>query len=120
MNLDKFEVWVHDNVLKNAAIRHIVYGAYQRALYLVSPKIKSEGEIKKLTPNDGYEYLFGYYDKCPWDDTGRYILALRVKSTTTAPDSKEKAEVVAIDLKNNNKVKKIANIIGYEIKWEKK
>lgn len=108
MNLDKFEVWVHDNVLKNAAIRHIVYGAYQRALYLVSPKIKSEGEIKKLTPNDGYEYLFGYYDKCPWDDTGRYILALRVKSTTTAPDSKEKAEVVAIDLKNNNKVKKIA------------
>lgn len=37
MNLDKMEVWVHDNILKNPTIRHAIYGIYQRALYVVSP-----------------------------------------------------------------------------------
>lgn len=115
MNIDKFEVWVHDNVLKNPTIRHAAYGAYQRALYLTSKKIKSDGDIKKLTPDDGYEYLFGYYDKCPWDETGRYLLALRVKSTTAAPDSKEKAEIVVIDLENENKIRKIATTTSWNV-----
>ncbi|RHA67243.1 glycosyltransferase family A protein [Dorea formicigenerans] len=115
MNLDKMEVWVHDNILKNPTIRHAIYGIYQRALYVVSPKIKFDGEIKKLSPNDGYEYLFGYYDKCPWDETGRYILALRVKSATVAADSKDKAELVIIDLKKNNKIQKIATTRSWNV-----
>ena len=57
MNLDKFEIWVHDNVLKNPTLRHTLYGVYQRVLYTVSDKIKFEGEITKITPNDKYEYL---------------------------------------------------------------
>lgn len=108
MNLDKFEIWVHDNVLKNPTLRHTLYGVYQRVLYTVSDKIKFEGEITKITPNDKYEYLFGYYDKCPWDESGRYILALRVRSATKVADSTEKAEVVVIDLENKNSIKKIA------------
>ena len=41
---------------------------YQYTGYALSRnKIKSEGELVRLTPDDGMEYFFGYYDKCPWD-----------------------------------------------------
>lgn len=93
MRLDKFEIWVHDYILKNENVRHFLYGAYQRLLYVVSEKVKCEGNVEVITPNDGYEYLFGYYDKCPWDSTGRYMLALRVKNATKEADSAEQAKV---------------------------
>ena len=108
MGLDKFEIWVHDHILKNENVRHFLYGAYQRALYLVSEKVKCEGNVEVVTPDDGYEYLFGYYDKCPWDSTGRYMLALRVKNATKEADSAEEAEIVTIDLKNGNAIKVVA------------
>lgn len=98
MNLDKLEIWVHDHVLKNETIRHFVYGLYQRMLYMVSPKIQFEGDVKKITPDDGYEYLFGYYDKCPWNDDGRYLLALKVKNASAEADSTKAAEIVRVDV----------------------
>lgn len=108
MGLDKFEIWVHDNILKNDKIRHFCYGAYQRALYLTSPKIKFEGNIKTLTPQDGYEYLFGYYDKSPWSDDGRYLLALKVKNASSEADSVVPADIIRIHLEENNHVEKLA------------
>lgn len=102
MSIDKLEIWVHDHILKNDAIRHFCYGAYQRVLYMLSPKFKYEGEITVVTPNDGFEYLFGYYDKCPWSEDGRYLLALRVKNASSVADSTAPAEIVRIDLKDNN------------------
>ena len=102
MRVEKLEIWVHDHILKNDAIRHFCYGVYQRVLYLLSPKFKYEGEISVVTPDDGYEYLFGYYDKCPWSDDGRYLLALKVKNASTEADSTAPAEIVRIDLENNN------------------
>lgn len=108
MSLDKFEIWVHDHLLKNDKIRHFCYGAYQRALYLASPKIKKEGSISCVTPDDKYEYLFGYYDKCPWSSDSRYMLSMQVRSATKAADSTDTAGIVLIDTKNNNKVIRIA------------
>lgn len=108
MKLEKLEIWVHDNILKNDKIRHFLYAVYQRSLYLVSKKTKYTGDVKTITPNDEYEYFFGYYDKSPWDKTEKYMLALRVKSATKNADSSEIAEIVTIDLENNNKVKQVA------------
>lgn len=102
MNLDKLEIWVHDHILKNDKIRHFFYGAYQRALYLLAPKFKYEGDITVVTPDDGFEYLFGYYDKCPWSDDGRYLLTLKVKNASSEADSTVPAEIVRIDLNNNS------------------
>ena len=102
MSLDKLEIWVHDHILKNDKIRHFCYGAYQRILYLMSAKMKCEGNVSVVTPDDKYEYLFGYYDKCPWSHDGRYILALKVKNATVDADSTAPAEIVRIDLNNNN------------------
>ncbi len=107
MSLDKFEIWVHDHILKNDTIRHAAYGAYQRALYVMSPKIKFEGSVETVTPDDGFEYLFGYYDKCPWSDDGNYLLALRVKNASTEADSAKPADIVRINL-STKEAEKIA------------
>ena len=34
-----------------------------------------ERPVDSLT-RDPRRHFFGYYDKCPWDSTGRYALAL--------------------------------------------
>lgn len=107
MSLDKLEIWVHDHILKNDAIRHFVYGVYQRVLYMTSPKFEFQGNVEKLTPDDGYEYLFGYYDKCPWSDDGRYLLALKVKNAASEADSTKPAEVVRISVADKS-VEKLA------------
>lgn len=114
MNIDKFEIWVHDHVLKNDTIRHAVYGAYQRTLYMVSPKIKYEGSVERITPDDNHEYLFGYYDKCPWSDDGKYILALRVKNASSEADSCKPADIVRINIATR-KVTKLATTHSWNV-----
>ena len=58
---------------KYPGIKKVIKRGYQLFMYAISPKIKSEGNIKRISPNDGNEYFFGYYDKSPWDATGRYM-----------------------------------------------
>jgi hypothetical protein len=50
-----------------------------------------------LTPEPGH-YLFGYYDRQPWDATGRYHLALRIPQQDRLPLPGEAAEVGVVDL----------------------
>ncbi len=114
MNIGKLEIWVHDHVLKSDSVRHALYGCYQRALYLASPKIKSEGNIATITPDDGFEYLFGYYDKCPWSDDGKYLLALKVKSASKEPDSCEPSDIVRIELSTKT-VEKLATTHSWNV-----
>lgn len=114
MSIDRFEIWVHDHILKNEKLRHIIYGAYQRVLYLVSPKFQYDGDIEKMTPNDGYEYLFGYYDKCPWSDDGKFILALKVKNASSEADSTKPADIVRINVKTK-KVEKLATTHSWNV-----
>ena len=114
MNIDKFEIWVHDHILKNDTIRHFLYGVYQRVLYLISPKMNYEGPIEKITPEDGYEYLFGYYDKCPWSDDGKYLLALKVKNASAEADSTKPADIVRIEL-NTKKTEKLATTHSWNV-----
>lgn len=42
--------------------------------------------------------FFGYYDKCPWDSSGRYLLYLKVLFANRMPMSGEKATICMIDL----------------------
>lgn len=89
-------------------LKTVVKRVYQRTMYTVLPKIKSEGEIKCITPNDEYEYFFGYYDKSPWNATGRYMLCNQVKNAYTKPDNDDEARLVVIDTKSNNSLRVIA------------
>lgn len=92
---------INSQLQKYPELKKIIKRCYQLACYTCSPKIKSEGHMTSLCPNDGMEYFFGYYDKTPWDESGRYVLCLRAKDTSRYPDPVEPAELVLIDSEAN-------------------
>lgn len=75
---------------------------YQLFRYLTSKKIKSEGNIIQITPNDEYEYFYGYYDKSPWSGNEEYMICLRAKCTYKNVAPKEKAEIILIKTSDNS------------------
>ena len=87
----------------------IVKRAVKRGYQLVSvatskEKITFDGNITRMTPEDEYEYFYGYYDKSPWDADDRYMICLRVKKTYQSVAPKEPGTVCIIDTWNNNEV----------------
>lgn len=83
---------------KYPVVKKVVKSAYQHMMYAVSPKIKSVGNIIRISPDDpGHEYFFGYYDKSPWDSTDRYMLCMRAKDTWSDVSPKDKADILLID-----------------------
>ena len=82
---------------KFPAIKKVIKRTYQLAMYAISPKIKCEGNIVCVSPNDGKEYFFGYYDKSPWDATGRYMLCMRANNTWSDVSPKDPADIILID-----------------------
>lgn len=94
---------------KYPGIKKYIKRGYQRVMYAISPKIKSEGDIVRVSPNDpNNEYFFGYYDKSPWDASGRYMLCMRAKDTWSEPDPIGEAEILLIDTKNGNSFRVLA------------
>ncbi|WP_416327428.1 hypothetical protein [[Eubacterium] hominis] len=84
-------------------IKKYIKSTYQHIMYAVSPKIKSEGDIKRVSPNDKeHEYFFGYYDKSPWDVSDRYMLCLKANHTRNDVAPKETAKILIIDTKSNH------------------
>lgn len=93
---------------------------YQRTMYAVSPKIKSEGDITRVSPNDpNHEFFFGYYDKSPWDATDRYVLCLKARDTWSDVSPKEKADILIIDTElpenNSDRIKKVAETRSWNV-----
>ena len=94
---------------KVPGVKKYIKRAYQLGCYAVSKKIKSEGNIIKVSPDDpSHEYFFGYYDKSPWDASMRYMICMRAKDTWSEPDPLGTADILLIDTKDGNKVKHIA------------
>lgn len=92
---------------------------YQRFSYAFSKKIKSEGNIISVTPNDGKEYFFGYYDKSPWNKTEKYMVCLRADNTWSDVSPKQSADIMLIDLtkdiSDNNRIRKIAETRAWNV-----
>ncbi len=94
---------------KYPAVKKVIKRAYQLGCYAVSKKIKSEGNIVRVSPNDpDNEYFFGYYDKSPWDATMHYMLCMRAKDTWSVPDPIGTADILIFDTHNDYAVRKIA------------
>ena len=99
------------------AIKKVVKRAYQLAMYAVSPKIKSEGNIVRVSPDDGKEYFFGYYDKSPWDASGRYMLCMRANNTWSDVSPREKADIIIIDTQKSEADPERVTKIGETSAW---
>ena len=56
--------------------------------------------VQRITNFDG-AYFFGYYDKCPWNESGQYILAHKANFMRRSPTPNDSVEVGIIDLYNN-------------------
>ncbi|MDE5881781.1 MAG: hypothetical protein K2H60_08625 [Muribaculaceae bacterium] len=93
---------------KYPKVKKLIKRVYQLGMYVISPKIKSVGEIIRVSPDSPGEYFFGYYDKSPWSGDGRYMLCMKAKDTWSTPDPLATADVLLIDTYENYKVKKIA------------
>lgn len=105
---------------KYPAVKKVIKRAYQRTMYAISPKIKSEGNITRISPDDKeHEYFFGYYDKSPWDITDRYMLCMRAKDTWSDVSPKETADILLIDTQKNeddkDRVKRIAETRAWNV-----
>lgn len=103
-----FEQNINYQLNKYPQIKKVIKRGYQLAMYAISPKIKSEGKITCVSPDDGNEYFFGYYDKSPWDATERYMLCMKATDTWSEPDPLGEADIILIDTLDNNKVRKLA------------
>lgn len=89
---------------KYPSIKRIIKRGYQLVMYSISSKIKSEGNIVCVSPlYPNQEYFFGYYDKSPWDGSGRYMLCLRATDTWNEPDPVVEADIMLFDLNTNDK-----------------
>lgn len=53
-------------------------------------------------------HFFGYYDKCPWDGSGRYLLSLETSFIDRPPAADDVATVGVIDLQNGNRFRPLA------------
>ena len=94
---------------KYPAVKKVIKRAYQLGCYAVSKKVKCEGNVVRMSPADKeHEYFFGYYDKSPWDATGRYMICMRAKDTWSDPDPLDTADIMLIDTEDSNWVRKVA------------
>lgn len=114
-----FEQKVNYIISRTPALKKGIKRIYQFCAYIISPKMKSEGNIIRISPNDGKEYFFGYYDKSPWDATGRYMLCMRAENTWSDVSPKEPADILLIDLQKSEldpqRVKKIASTCSWNV-----
>ena len=104
---------INQHLNKYPGLKKHIKRIYQRVNYTLSNKFTSEGNIVRLSPNDpAHEYFFGYYDKTPWDATGRYVLCLKTKNTWNSVAPAEPAEIILIDTEKSetdpDRVKKLA------------
>lgn len=105
---------------KCPAVKKVIKRAYQTGMYAVSKKIKSEGNITRISPDDQkHEYFFGYYDKSPWDITDRYMLCMKANDTWSDVSPREKADILIIDTQKSEsdpeRVKKIAETSAWNV-----
>lgn len=114
-----FEQKINYQLNKFPAVKKVIKRTYQLGMYAISPKIKSEGNIVRISPDDNKEYFFGYYDKSPWDASDRYMLCVRANNTWSDVSPKESADIILIDTdkaeNNPQRVRKIATTHAWNV-----
>ncbi len=106
---------INSLLISHPTIKKVIKRAYQRINVFINRPKKCEGNIICVSPQDDYDYFFGYYDKSPWDITNRYMLCMKAKDTSKEVAPKEKLEILLIDTENKNKAQKIAESRSWNV-----
>lgn len=89
---------------------------YQIASVVTSREhFKAQGNVIRITPNDGFEYFYGYYDKSPWDATGRFMISVRVQQAYKSVAPKESGAVCLVDTQNGNTIIEIGETHSWNV-----
>ena len=64
--------------------------------------------VKRITPEDGSHYFFGYFDKYPWNKSQRYVLTHKINFMDRQPTGDDTAVIGMIDLQDDNKFIQLA------------
>lgn len=107
---------INQQLNKYPTIKRTVKSVYQHIMYAISSKVDYEGTVIRLSPDDSnHEYFFGYYDKSPWDASGRYVLCLKAKDTWSDVAPKDPADILLIDTKQNNMATRLATTHSWNV-----
>lgn len=107
---------INQKLNEHPILKKKIKKVYQRTMYAISPKIKLEGDVVRVSPDDlKHEYFFGYYDKSPWDATDRYMLCMKANDTWSDVSPKEIAKIILIDTKHDNKVVTLAETHSWNV-----
>ncbi len=97
-------------------LRHAAKGAYHRFSYALSDKsVKCEGDVVRVSPDDGYEYFYGYYDKSPWSADERYMLCMRAVCTNKSVAPAESLDILLLDCENDYAPRKIGESRSWNV-----
>lgn len=110
-----FEQKINYQLNRFPLAKKIIKRSYQLIMWGISPRFKTNSDIFQISPDDKFEYFFGYYDKSPWDITGRYVLCMKAKNTWSDPDPKDKAAIILIDTQNGNSVRQLAETNAWNV-----
>lgn len=100
----------------NPALRHAAKSAYHHVSYALSDRsVKCEGNITRVSPDDGFEYFFGYYDKSPWSADERYMLCMRAACTNRSVAPPEPLEVLLLDCEDGYAPRKIGESRSWSV-----
>lgn len=95
-----FEQFANSILQNMPGVKRKVKSAYQHVMCALSSQEKTTGDIFRISPDDEYEYMCGYYDKSPWSQNEKWFLLLRVKNTTTSPASMEAGQICLMNCLN--------------------
>ncbi|NPV08782.1 MAG: hypothetical protein HPY83_12585 [Anaerolineae bacterium] len=79
------------------------------------PILTSLRPAQRATQGPLYHF-FGYYDKCPWDATGRYLLSLRVAFMHRPPTPEDIAVIGMVDLERDRAWRPLAETTAWN--WQ--
>jgi hypothetical protein len=75
------------------------------AAAVAAPAFAADDRVKlpaRAVTTGPKHHWFGYYDKCPWDATGRYLLAMESDFCDRQPTATDAVTVGMVDLKDND------------------
>ena len=91
---------------------HLGKYVFSKVFQVLEPPNTAYLTPRALTPKTSHCF-FGYYDKCPWDTTGQYMLCLKTPFARRMPRPHEPASVCIIDLENDNQMREIAETTAW-------